>query len=868
MANWIARVFGFFGQEKHSLPDLDVRIGCFREVLHANNAALGFLAGIQEAIEEGRPLSAAQVRRLVAGITSQTYRMVSNLNRMTGDRYRAVLSRFHDIKARVARRVELPPTLKPVGYVVPLKEVDPSLAEMVGQKSAYLGEAGRILQGHVPPGFATTLPAYRAFMETDGLGDRISRVMEGLSSEDVAACFQVSARVTQMVESATVPNELVRSIQDAVAALPGGPSLRLAVRSSALQEGGPEMSFAGQYRSLLNIRPDGVVDAFRRVVASKYSPQAITYRLGRGYTDAEAAMCCCVLTMVDAAAAGVLYSSFPTSAGNKTLLQAVRGLGLSAVDGSAQPDTFTLDQEARRVLDSRRGVQSSLLRPGPVEGTQRVPVAEESSGDSALTPDQALQVADLAWRLESALGLAIDVEWAIDREERVFILQVRPLSDVAEHAAKPRKGRIAGERALIERGARASGGAGAGAVCHVETDLDILRCPPGVVIVTREANPRFAVLLPRTAAVVADMGEVTSHLATVARELQVPALFATRSATETLRDGEMVTVDADAEVVYAGRVEAALAATAPRSGKGTRDPHRELLRSVSDLITPLTLRNRLASSYSPRKCKTLHDLIRFCHQATIEAMFDLGDSAVRKGQPLRRLVSEVPIDCRIFDLGGGLKPRDDQQDVTMEEVACKPMIALWRGMTDPRLHWRKLRPVSLRGFMSALVQYNFDDDATMRRLGEPSYAFVTAEYLNLNSRIGYHFSTVDARICDTLESNYASFRFVGGATGIEQRSRRATLIQRLLDARGFETDRRADLINARLRYRPPAEMEEALFHIGLVMGYVNHLDMALSSDAVVSAYEEAFLLGNYDFEWGEDNEQESGVRGTGGRKGA
>jgi pyruvate,water dikinase len=156
----------------------------------------------------------------------------------------------------------------------------------------------------------------------------------------------------------------------------------------------------------------------------------------------------------------------------------------------------------------------------------------------------------------------------------------------------------------------------------------------------------------------------------------------------------------------------------------------------------------------------------------------------------------------------------------------------------------------------------------MRRLGEPSYAFISAEYLNLNSRIGYHFSTVDARICDTVESNYASFRFVGGATGIEQRSRRATLIQRLLAALGFETDRRADLINARIRHRPPPQMEEALAHVGLVMGYVNHLDMALASDAIVTAYEEAFLAGNYSFEWGEDHEQASGMKGTGGRKGA
>ena len=143
-----------------------------------------------------------------------------------------------------------------------------------------------------------------------------------------------------------------------------------------------------------------------------------------------------------------------------------------------------------------------------IEGTERVPVREENSTGPVLTHKQALQVADLTWRLESALRVAIDVEWAIDRSGRVFILQVRPLSGVNERAEEPHKDRITEERVLIERGARASGGTGAGRVFHVETDLDILRCPADSVIVTREANPRFTVLLPRAAAIVADMGEV------------------------------------------------------------------------------------------------------------------------------------------------------------------------------------------------------------------------------------------------------------------------------------------------------------------------------------------------------------------------
>jgi pyruvate, water dikinase len=155
--------------------------------------------------------------------------------------------------------------------------------------------------------------------------------------------------------------------------------------------------------------------------------------------------------------------------------------------------------------------------------------------------------------------------------------------------------------------------------------------------------------------------------------------------------------------------------------------------------------------------------------------------------------------------------------------------------------------VSLRGFMSAVVNYNFDQDRRVRDLGEPSYAFISSDYLSLNSRIGYHFSTVDVRTSDAVESNHLSFRFVGGSTGIDQRSRRATLLKRLLEANGFETDCRADLVNARIRRLPTPELLDKIVLVGLLIGYANHLDMALVSDTVSREFEMAFLNGNYGF---------------------
>ena len=832
------------GRPSRPRPALDARLADFREVLQANNAALGHLARIQQALAGDFEPTSTDVRHLLTGVTVQTYRMVHHLNRMTGGACRNIEPVFDRLKGAVQQRADVRPVLAPAGFVVPLSTLGRDLAEQVGQKSANLGEARRILGDRVPDGFATTADAYHAFL-SGSLATRAAEIMTGIDAADVAGCFEASARVTRLVEGAEVPAEVAAAITRGVSSFGSG-EVRCAVRSSALHEGGPEMSFAGQYRSLLNVPPHGVVDAFRRVVASKYSPQAVIYRLSRGYRDQDVAMCCCVVRMVDAAAAGVLYSAYQTGGRTTALLQAVHGLGLSAVDGSAEPDSYRIDRSRRAVVERKRGHQQSLLRMAQGEGTERGILEHTAASDFVLTRDQAITIADCGWRLEDALGSPVDMEWAIDRRGSVFVLQVRPQPTHGEDAA-PRRERLPNVPILVATGSRVCGGAASGPVHRVSTDLDLLRCPRGAVVVTGEASPRLAVLLPNAAAIVAELGEVTGHLATVARELRVPALFAARGATTALAPGAIVTVDADAGVVYGGRVEAVLASAAATHTPLPANPHRDALAGVADLIVPLTLTDNLASGYTAGKCHTLHDVIRFCHQATIEAMFDLGDGALRRGEPLRRLVSDVPIDCRLVDLGGGIKDGVTSDRVTMDDIVCRPMRALWRGLTDPRQAWTVAKPVSVTGFVSALVNYGFDQDQPVRPLGEPSYVFVTHDYCNLNSRVGYHFSTIDARIGDLIESNYASLRFVGGSTGIDQRSRRATLIQRVLQATGFETDCRADLVNARVRHRSAAEMEDAVFLLGLLLGYVNHLDMVLTSDAVSEDYAQAFLTGDYAF---------------------
>lgn len=828
-----------FARSNIDLPSFETRLMYLREILQANNHALGFITRIQMALAGEIDVTPGEVRKLITGCVIQTYKMVSSLQKMTGNKENILMKRFEDVKGVLSRRVDVGPALKDVGMVIPLSQVSSQMGELVGQKSAFLGEATGIIKGHVPDGFATTVFAYKRFMEEGDLNKKIENRLREIDSSDFSSYFRASAEIVQWIENAKVPDDLAEALLYSARNIHAD---RFAVRSSALMEGGEEMSFAGQYRSLLNVMPESVPDAFKMVVASKYTPQALIYRLSRGIDDAQVAMCCCILKMINAKSAGVAYSLVKVNETPMTLVQAVQGLGLSAVDGSVEPCSFFVSRESWKIVSKKKGLQNKVIRPSNLEGTEEVVTANEIG--FAIEDEGAIDVAKMVHKLVEHMGDEIDVEWAFDQDGKLYILQVRPQPFHGDISFKAEI--IPNKKILLEGGSRVSGGVGCGEVSIVFSDLDILRFKENSVLVVHEADPRYAVLLPKASAVIADMGEVTGHLAAVTREIRIPGIFATREATKRLRPGDLVTVDADACVVYEGRVEEAIQRFS--NAQTSEKQCLRTLKAVSPLIVPLHLTGRLSSGYSAKKCKTLHDMIRYCHQMAIQHLFELGDSAHRAGVCLKRMRSRVPIDLRILDVGGGLvKECPEGEDITPDHIACLPLKALFRGMSDENLKWNVSRSVSLKGFMSSVVNFNFDPDVSVRKLGEQSYVFITSDWFNLNSRVGYHFSTIDAKVTDLKERNYVSFRFVGGSTGIEQRSRRALLIQRILNALGFETDRQYDLVNARLRYKDKEEMLSALHQLGLLMGFVNHLDMELVSDDVMIAYEEAFLRKDYGY---------------------
>ena len=281
----------------------------------------------------------------------------------------------------------------------------------------------------------------------------------------------------------------------------------------------------------------------------------------------------------------------------------------------------------------------------------------------------------------------------------VVILQCRPL--LQSVSTDPRSAPADAPEALIRGGVTASPGTGAGPVHWVRQDSQALSCPEGAVLAVEQPLPRWAALLGRVAAVVAEEGGVAGHLATVSRELGVPAILGV-GLLAALEEGAEVTVDAGGRAVYQGRIESLL--TDPVEPRRTMDgsPVQWAMQRVLQHITPLNLIDPDGIDFRPANCQTLHDITRFCHEQAVREVFAFGTDNPFPEYASKQLYHNVPMQWWVLDLEDGFKEPVTGRYVHLDEIACGPMLALWDGMVA--VPWDGPPAVSGRGLASILFQ--------------------------------------------------------------------------------------------------------------------------------------------------------------------
>lgn len=815
-------------------PEQTIRYRHFRSLLDHNRTALSLMADLEQTYYDNRPFTMQMVERKCERLLSEVESMVQSLSGLSGNPYERLSAVLQSLLRYT--KDELKPALRTStdALTLPLSRIEADHVRAVGSKAANLARVRLELDLPVPEGFAVTTDAYRLFLHETGLSEKIDDVMAQLVADDPASIEAVGRDIRSLIIESPLPKAIREAIEAAAAELVNAclSEKCLAVRSSAIGEDS-EISFAGQYTSVLNVPAAGLSEAYKQVVASKYSASALSYRLHHGVDDRETPMAVLVLEMIQPHLSGVLYTADPMSEDRDNIqISAVQGLGDALVGGDTSPQrSYRIAKTTFKMIGvAGAEIASPPLCADPLDG----PFLQKLWESAKL--------------LEAHFQRPLDIEWAVDGDHRLYILQARPLL-VIEAATDPGPepaGDYPGHPVLIEGGKCAAGGVVAGRVLvlkNTETDDPISSFDPDTILVVRTASTSITPWIGKVKGVITDVGGVASHLASVAREFGVPALFDTQTATSALKDGQEITLWASRMRVYGGVVEALTRGVRPVKRPIFASSLHLRLQRLLDLISPLSLTDPESPQFNQEECRSVHDIIRYCHEISVREMFRFGESTGRLRGAVRLKVT-IPIQLYALDLGDGLrKGLTTCDDINVHDVASVPFRALWRGLSHPGLNWTSTIAVGAHNFMSIMAGGAMPHQG---RLGEASYALVSADYMNLSVRFGYHFATVDALCGTDREHNYVNLQFAGGAGAYFGRSLRIQYMAAVLNRLGFETSVKGDLIEASLSRLDQVGTEETLDKLGRLLGTSRLLDMALNSPEQVVSLTESFFQGKYD----------------------
>jgi len=840
------------GEEDQKLAEFRLefksRFHAFKLLLQANNSSLENMAAIEKALADREPFGMPFIKAKSTSAAVDVYRMIRNLDEISPGKYeKGLKTQFSNIQKAVAQILS---TEKPIDnrrLVIPFSDIVREDGIRVGSKMAKLCDVKNRVGLNVPDGFVITFTAYQRFLKHNDLQIEINRRFQMADFSDMESLQQVTTEIEDLVVAAEVPADVEKAIFNAHVQLGEriGKAFGIAMRSSALGEDLVRTSFAGQYRTRLNVSHQNILQAYKEVVASKYSLQAVRYRYNCGLKDEDIFMCVGCMQMVEAEAGGVIYSRDPlVDDSESVIINSTWGLPVSVVEGSTGCDQLSVSRTApHKITDIKIEAKETTAVCSEEEGLHYLNTDESDRNRLSLKAEQAIILAEWALQLEKHFGSSQDIEWALSGDDVLFILQCRPLRQMEKGVricdGEPVKGPA--EQVICSGGTPVSSGSGSGPVFVVEKVSDMLCFPSGSVLVTRLALPGWALLLDRAAAVVTERGSFAGHLGNVAREFGVPAIFGVADALSALKHAGVITVDANRSTIYSGKIKSLLTRSEAKKNLIQGSPVFETLSTVSRYIVPLNLLDPGSPDFRPSKCTTLHDITRFIHEKSVEEIFHFGREFNFSEKSSKQLVYKVPMHWWILNLDDGFCGEVKGRRVHMDQICSIPMIAIWEGIIA--VPWDGPPPIDSRGLMSVMFQATTNraiNESGRSRMSEKNYFMISKHFCSLTSRLGFHFSTVESIVGEDDNENYITFQYRGGAADYRRRLSRVRFLGEMLEENGFVTNIKEDTLVARIDKREQSAMIHKLKIIGYITIHSRQLDMIMANGSSVNYYRKKF----------------------------
>jgi len=452
-------------------------------------------------------------------------------------------------------------------YVKWLSELTRKSIQDAGGKGANLAEIYN-LELPVPAAFVVLTNAYNDFLKETGLEKEIYSILSKVDTEKTEELKKEARKIREMIEGKEIPEKIKEEIlesyehlnvddeslkgasEDALSILNRAKEpVFVAVRSSANSEDSPEASFAGQQKTFLNVKgKTALIDSVKGCWASLFSARSIYYRVKNKFTHESTSIAVVVQVMLNSDKSGVIFTKDPVEQTDNVVIEAVFGLGEGIVSGMIAPDNYVVNRELK--LENKKISDKKIaLVKNSAGKTEKVKLTSERSNSEVLTGYEIKKLAQYSLEIEEHYNKPQDIEFAID-SGKFYIVQTRPITTLDK---RQKKQEISGE--VILSGLAASPGIGSGPVKIIKDLNELSKIKKGDVLVTEMTNPDMVVAMQKSVAIITDEGGLTAHAAIVSREMGIPAVVGTRTATTTLKEGDVVTVNGFTGKIYKGKTE-------------------------------------------------------------------------------------------------------------------------------------------------------------------------------------------------------------------------------------------------------------------------------------------------------------------------
>ncbi len=828
----------------------------FKRLLEHDRSAHDHLAALEDVYYNHRRVDFQAIVKTYGRFAESVSGMVESLLTMCPSDYWSLRDYFKKFDFYVRFMLAPPEFEFSPPFVVGLDTEACLDAAIAGKKAAVLSRLNQELHLPVPRGFVITTRAFQYFLEANDLREPVNEKLAVLDIHDPVSLEKSSNEIEQMILSAPVPREIEIEINRFLNPLKSKSSgqekqdrFRLALRSSAVKEDG-HSSFAGQYLSLMNLAPSGVAEAYKRIIASKYSARALFYRISSGIPDHETPMAVLALEMKDSEAAGVVYTlDTKTPGSGKLVIHSVWGQGGFLVDGRVSPDVIRVDKK-NLILDVKVEVQEREMILDPGKGTRIIETEPDRQGRLSLEEADALTLARWGSEIEEYFKGPQDMEWCRDRSGSLFVLQSRPLGlQQTDPGTLEVEAPVIRETPVCSGGETVCRGTAFGPVYYLKNAKDLKNIPDKSIVAASHALPGFVTALHKMAGILIQTGSSAGHFASIAREFRVPAMVNPDRGFHDLEIGQVVTLDATRCRIYQGEINALKRGMGPADDLFKDSSFMDKMRYVITFCAELRLTDPESAQFKPEGCRSLHDIIRFVHETAMKEMFFQGQRKGARKKGARQLVSGIPMLLYVLDVGSGketgLKSLPaKEQSLGLEHVESVPMKAMLKGLAHPGISWEEARHFDWEEY-DRIVMAGGIISADSPQFG--SYAVVSKTYMNLSLRFGYHFVILDSICSHDREGNHILFRFSGGGGNPEGRWLRAGFIGRVLERLGFFVEIKSDLIDAGLRRADRETMKKTLDLTGRLLGATKLMDMYLKDDKDIESKADEFMKGRYDF---------------------